>query len=151
MSNKLEEKKKKLDEQIEKNLLQKKLLLAKEKKKRASKFNEIGKLAYRANIDQMDENALFGAFLEIAQSINDDKVKLWQTNAEKFSKAQSNLAEQVFSISFLEEPTQEIKKKLKENKFSWNRFRKEFYGKGNRNNIVNLLKDSKFKIEEIIH
>ena len=151
MDSKLEEKKKKLEEQIEKNLLRKKLLLAKEKKKRASKFNEIGRLAYRANIDQMDENALLGAFLEIAQSINNDKLKLWQSNAEKFSKAQSNQEEQVFSISFLEEPNPEIKKKLKESKFSWNRFRKEFYGKGNRNDIINLLKDSKFKIEEIIH
>jgi hypothetical protein len=151
MPNALEEKKKKIDEQIEKNLLRKKLLLEKEKRKRASKFNEIGRLAYRANIDQLDEQALFGAFLEIAKNINEEKMIKWKEFAEEFSKAQSKSFDQVFSIYFEEDPSQEIKRKLKENKFSWNRFRKEYYGKGNRGDIENLLKDCKVKIEEIIH
>lgn len=151
MTNKLDEKRKKIDEQIEKNLLRKKLLLEKEKKKRASKFNDIGRLAYRANIDQLDEHALFGAFLDIAKNINEEKLIKWKENAEEFSKAQSGNFVRVFSIYFEEEPSQDIKRKLKENKFSWNRFRKEYYGKGNRDDIEILLKDCKFKIEEIIN
>ncbi len=151
MSNKLEEKKKKIDEQIEKNLLRKKLLLAKEKRKRAAKFSDIGRIAYQANIDQIDEKALLGAFLEIANNINNEKINQWKNNAEEFSKAQSKNSDQVFCINFLEEPSNEIKQKLKENKFSWNRFRKEYYGKGNKSDIEDLLKDCKFKLEEIIN
>lgn len=149
MSSATEEKKKKIDEQIEKNLLKKKLLIAKEKKKRASKFSDIGRLAYRANIDQLDEQVLFGAFLEIAKNIKDETVKKWKEDAEEFSKIQVKNSEQIFIISFEEEPTREIKRKLKENKFSWHRFRKEYSGKGNREEIEYLLKDCKVKIEEI--
>ncbi|WP_068468679.1 conjugal transfer protein TraD [Candidatus Protochlamydia phocaeensis] len=149
MLNKLEEKKKKVDEQIEKNLLKKKLLLAQEKKKRAAKFKDIGMLAYKANIDQLDEQALLGAFLEISKHTNDGKLKQWKDLAEEFSKTQSKHFDQVYSICFLEDPGIEIKQKLKENKFSWNRFRKEYYGKGQKSEIEALLKNSKYKIEEI--
>jgi hypothetical protein len=151
MLDKIEAKKKKIDDQIEKNLLRKKLLLAKEKRKRAAKFSDIGRLAYQANIDQIDEQALLGAFLEIAKNIDEDKINQWKANANEYLKAQSKSSAQVFSISFLEEPSLEIKQKLKENKFSWNRFRKEYYGKGQRSDIENLLKSSKFKLEEIIN
>jgi hypothetical protein len=57
----------------------------------------------------------------------------------------------VYCISFLEDPPIEIKHKLKEKKFSWNRFRKEYYGECNLEEIENLLKDCKVKIEEIKH
>lgn len=151
MTNKLEERKKKIDEQIEKNLLRKKMLLEKEKRKRASKFTDIGRLAYRANIDQLDEQTLFGAFLEIAKNINEEKLTRWKECADEFVKSQSKNDNQVFCIYFEEEPIQEIKRKLKDYKFSWNRFRREYYGKGNRDEIENLLKDCKVKIEEIIN
>ena len=150
MAIKLEEKKKKIDEQIKKNLLRKKMLINKEKRKRAARFNDIGKLAYQANIDQIDEKVLLGAFLEISKNINEEKISSWKIAAEKFSNTQSKEDNQTFSISFVEDPSLEIKKKLKEMKFQWNRFRKEFYGKCRKPDIENLLKDCKFKIEEII-
>lgn len=149
MLNMIEEKKKKIDAQIEKNLVRKKMLIAKEKRKRASKFNNIGKLAYRANIDQLDEKALFGAFLEISTNISEEKINQWKEIVKKDFEIQTKNLDQLFGISFLEEPSQEIKKKLKENKFSWNRFRKEYYGRGQRQEIENLLKGCKVKIEEI--
>lgn len=151
MLNKIEEKKKKIDERIEKELLRKKMLLAKEKRKRASKFSDIGRLAYQANIDQIDEQALLGAFLEIARNMNDEKIHQWKNIADEFSKTQSKNSDLVFCISFEEDPNQEIKQKLKEQKFTWNRFRKEYYGKGQRSDIENLLKGCKFKLEEIIN
>lgn len=151
MITKLEEKKKKINEQIEKNLLRKKMLLAKEKRKRASKFNNIGRLAYQANIDQIDEQALFGAFIDIAKSMNDEKILQWKKIANEFSNDQSKNYDQVFCISFLDEPSKEIKQKLKELKFTWNRFRKEYYGNGKKSDIEHLLKDCKFKLEEIIN
>ena len=150
MTSRLEEKKRKIDEQIEKNLLKKKMLLDREKRKRASKFSEIGKLAYQANIDKLEENILLGAFLEIANTANDENILKWKNAAKKFSNTSSNDSNQVLCISFLEEPTLEIKKLLKERKFFWNRFRKEYHGKSKKSDIENLLIDCKFKIEEII-
>lgn len=151
MFNKLEEKKKKIDERIEKEILRKKMLLAKEKRKRASKFSDIGRLAYQANIDQINEQALLGAFLEIAKNITEEKMHQWKNIANEFSKAQSKSSDLTFCISFKEDPSQEIKQKLKEHKFTWNRFRKEYYGRGQRSDIENLLKECKFKLEEIIN
>ncbi len=148
MTNKLEEKKQKLNEKIEKISIQKKLLEGKEKKKRAAKYVEIGRLANKANIDQLDEEILFGAFLDIAKS-QKDKLKQWKDSADEFNKSQLKLSDQVFSIYFEEEPGKEIKKHMKEGKFIWNRFKREYCGRGNRQELESLLKGHKAKIEEI--
>jgi len=150
MTSKLEEKKRKIDEQIEKSILRKKMLLAKEKRKRASKFSNIGRLAYQANIDTIDEKTLLGAFLEIAKNLNDEKISQWQNNAEEFLNFLSKKTDQSFCILFLEEPSLEVKQKLKETKFQWNRFRKEYYGKCQKAEIEKLLNGCKFKLEEIV-
>ena len=152
MLGKLEERKKKVDEEIEKNLLRKKILLTQEKKKRAAKFSQVGKLAYQANIDQLEETALLGAFLEIAKAKEDEEQLIeWKIQAEEFLSQQSKKSGQYVSIYFLEEPSSEVKKSLKANKFYWNRFRKEFYGKAEKSQIENLLQGCKYKIEEINH
>ena len=152
MLGKLEERKKKVDEEIEKNLLRKKILLTQEKKKRVAKFSQVGKLAYQANIDQLEETALLGAFLEIANAKeNKEQLIEWKTQAEEFLSQQSKKSGQYISLSFLEEPSSEVKKSLKANKFYWNRFRKEFYGKAEKSHIENLLQGCKYKIEEINH
>ncbi|CUI18067.1 Putative conjugative transfer protein TraD (plasmid) [Candidatus Protochlamydia naegleriophila] len=144
---KFEEKKKRIDERIEKNLLKKKLLLAKEKKRRAIKFSDIGRIAFKANIDFLDEDILLGAFLEIAMNSNESNFSKWKTLASEFSSSKSS--NQIYSINFLEEPESSIKQKLKENKFSWNRFRKEYYGKGDKIGIEKMLQGCKFTLEEI--
>ena len=152
MLGKLEERKKKVDEEIEKNLLRKKILLTQEKKKRIAKFSQVGKLAYQANIDQLEETVLLGAFLEIAKAKeNEEQIIKWQIQAEEFLNQQSKKSGQYVSIYFLEEPSSEIKKSLKSNKFYWNRFRKEFYGKAEKPQIESLLQGCKYKIEEINH
>jgi Conjugal transfer protein TraD len=150
MLDKLEDKKKKYDKEIEKNLLRKKILLTQEKKKRAAKFSQVGKLAYQANIDQLEEAVLLGAFLEIAKAKeNEEQLIKWKIQAEDFLTQQSKKSGHYFSIFFLEEPSSEVKKSLKANKFYWNRFRKEFYGKSEKSHIENLLQGCKYKIEEI--
>ncbi len=151
MNEKLEEKKKKIDEQIEKNQLRKKLLLEKEKKRRIAKFNQIGKLAFRANIDLLDEQVLLGAFLEIAKQINEENFKRWKENAQTFENAQENSCNPTFSIYFEEEPSKEVKQKMKQLKFIYNRYRREYCGQAQRKELELLLKDCKVKIEELVH
>ena len=149
MTSKLEEKKKKIDEQIEKQQRKKRLLLAKEKGKRAIKFKDIGRIAYRANIDQMNETALLGAFLEISKNSSEEKIKIWEEFAMKFDRSQNDQSNRVFSIFFIEDPDKEIKNLLKDRKFIWNRFRKEFYGRGRKEDIEHILKGCKYNLAEI--
>ncbi len=117
MLDKLEEKKRKLDEQNKKNQKRRKELLEKEKRQRMSKLSDIGKLAFRANIDQLDDRTLFGAFLEIANNTNDDKLKHWNQIAEDFANSQVG-SEKLYSISFEDNPSQEMKKIFKEKNLS---------------------------------
>lgn len=147
MKDLIEIKKKKIDEQIEKNLIRKKMLLIQEKKKRQMKFSEIGKLAYQANIDQIDKEVLLGAFIEIAKNINEEKLKEWKDNVNQLKKNQTTNDQQLYSLSFLEEISTEIKRKLKENGFVWNRFRKEYYGKSSSQKIKGFLENIKVNIE----
>lgn len=151
MNKKLEEKKKKIDEQIEKNLLRKKLLLEKEKKKRMAKFNHIGKLAFRANIDLLDEQTLLGAFLDIAKQANEENFTRWKTSAQAFENVQENSSNSTFSVYFEEEPNKEIKQKMRQLKFMYNRYRREYCGQAQREELDQLLKGCKVKIEEIAH
>lgn len=142
----------KLDAQIEKILLRKKILLEKEKKKRIAKFNSIGRLAFRANIDTLDEDALLGAFLEIAERMQQpENVQAWQAHAQAFEKTQNDTSQQIFSVYFEEEPNKDIKQKMKEWKFIYNRYKREYCGRAERIQLDQLLKGCKVKIEEIAH
>jgi hypothetical protein len=149
MSKKIEEQYKKLEEKQQKISEKKRMLLGKEKRQQASKFTEIGRLAYRANIDKFDEKVLFGAFLEIAQNLDENHLKKWQSLSSNYLKEQE--PNQVISIFFQEDPSKEIKQKLKSLKFIWNRFKNEFCGRGQIKEIEELLKGIKYKIEEIQH
>lgn len=150
MTTTLEDKKKKLAEKIEKFELQKKMLEAKERKKRVSKFHEIGKLANKAGIDGLDEQILLGAFLEIAKA-RQEKHNQWKEQAQSFYDSLPKDAAQVFSIYFVEEPPPQIKNHLKKRKFIWNRFKREYCGRGNLEDLTNLLHGLNVKIEEIIN
>ena len=73
----IEEKKKKLREQE---------LMLKEKERRQMKkrFVDLGMIVSKAKISNLDENALFGAFLEIAEKSTDDKnINKWIEKSKK--------------------------------------------------------------------
>lgn len=148
----MQKKLEKLEAQIERNLLRKKELLEKEKKKRVAKFSNIGRLAFRANIDTLDEEVLLGAFLEIAERMQQpENLQTWQVHARAFEKTQNDTSQQVFSVYFEEEPHKDIKQKMKSWKFIYNRYKREYCGKAEREQLEQLLKSCKVKIEEIVH
>src|SRR5437016_4547185 len=63
----------------------KKELAEKRKRFQAKRFEEIGRLAIEANIDEMEHDLILGAFLSISEKKNDESSRLkWKNTAEKF-------------------------------------------------------------------
>ena len=154
MENKFDLAKKKLDE--EKQKLKEKLsakelrLKEKEKKHLFNKLIEIGKIAAKSNIDDIEKMTLLGAFLEINQKKDEQLVlENWRKKAEEFLKHSDQNDTVSLSIKFSSHPDKIILDKLKELKFKWNRFRKEFYGFGNKVEITQLFVETDCIIEEI--
>lgn len=136
----LDEKKKRLAQKKQSIQMQEKLLKEQEKKKRAARFAEIGRLANAANIDHFDQTTLLGAFIELAEKLQNDSAKEKYTkNGHDFLKQQKEKDSIPMFITFKSTPNKEIKEKLKTLKFKWNSFRGEFYGYGNKKDIETLL------------
>jgi hypothetical protein len=145
----LEKKKLKIDEERQKLVLKERILKEQEKKRRAKQFIEIGRLAYKADIDQLDSHVLLGAFLEISKNKNEKQVESWKKNADIFVQEQSESHSTPLTIKFKSEPAKSIIEELVKLKFKWNRFLKIYYGKGNRKELENLLKNCECQLCEI--
>lgn len=154
MTSKIDLEKKKLGE--EKKKLKEKLAAKEQKLKEREKkhlFNQligIGKLASKANIDNLEKMALLGAFIEISQKKNEQLIlENWSKIAEEFLKYIDQNNAVSLSVKFPSPPDKIILDKLKELKFKWNRFRKEFYGFGNKDEVSKILSETGCIIEEI--
>ncbi len=124
------------------------IIKAQEKRSRQKRLSELGGLAYKAEIDKLDENILLGAFLEIAERSSDQKsIKTW---LEKSKQIAMNKQSNRLLISFKNPPSFEIKDKLKQLNFRWNSFRGEYYGYGEENMIAEILNGLDFTIE-VVH
>ena len=147
----LEQKKLKLDEEKKKLLLKAQLLQEQEKKKRVKRFQEIGRLAYKANIDHLSSEALLGVFLEIAENSQQEaSIQKWQTRAQAFLKTRSEENSTPLAIKFKAEVSKKIADQLRELNFKWNRFRKEYYGYGNKSQLTHLLDGANCHIQEVL-
>jgi pyruvate-formate lyase len=140
---------KKKQDLLGKEKLIKDLEKAKEKKKRLKKSIEIGKLACQFNIDAFDLEVLTGAFIEISERIqNSEQAAKWKTNANNLSMKET-YSEKALSLAFANEVNADLKNTLKGLGFRWNKFRKEFYGYGKKQELEKLFKNDKCTIEEL--
>lgn len=134
--------------------IKKKLLKEKEKQKfqkiKLTKFQTIGKLAEKSGILEIDELAIFGAFLEIKElSSTKEKMEFWKAKGEKFSPTKKITDEPTFSISFKNPVGGSEKRAMKLLSFRYNKFRKEFYGYGKEKDIRSQLNDFEYSLEVI--
>lgn len=142
----IEEEKKRIEEQKQKIRQKEKVLKNLARRDQKKQILEIGKLAYDEKIHTLDKKALIGAFREIVEkSIDVETVSAWIKKSESNEKLKNNLP--AIIISFEEMPAKEIRDELKSLKFKWNAYRGEYYGRGNKNELEELCKDLKFKIE----
>lgn len=118
----------------------------KELQNQKKRYIEIGRLAYKAKIDHIDESSLLGAFLEIAEKSSLAEVlQQWKKKSTKIPNSATQNTP--LSIKFTISPSVEIKAILKAQKFRWHSFRGEYYGNGNQGEIEKLLKGIPCKIE----
>ena len=147
---KLEIKKKELKLKKSRLEAQEKLLKFKERKNRTRLLIEIGGLAGKAKIDHLNTNTLMGAFLEIKEKENEERlVKKWtQKGAEAFKKEQKESGEPLV-LTFEKEPERVLKSKIREAGLRWNRFRKEWQGYGVPSQIAEMLKGTSHTIKPL--
>ena len=128
-------------------LAQKEMLLRKKnEKKEIGRFIEVGRLAAQAGILTLNRETLLGAFLEISSRIADEQLlSSWKKAGEKtlFSNKQDLI------ISFAEVTSAEITNIMMSHSFRWNRFRKEWHGRGEKELLEKLLEGKNAKIEVI--
>jgi len=138
---KLEKKKKRI-------LLQERLIKEKQKKKQHKRFAEIGKLANRAKIDGLDDETLLGAFLEIAEQLDQQEKKMnWKQVALVFLQESYQDMTNPLIISFNSQPEEQVIELLQGLKFRFNKFRNEYYGHADRKSLEQELAGSDFNIE----
>lgn len=146
----IDQEKLKIEIQKKKLLVKEKIIKEREKQKLTKRFTEVGRIANQANIHDLDKEILLGAFVEISTRYQDkDALSKWKVLAKEHQKKFDNRESTPLTISFKNQPSQEIKAKLKNFKFKWNRFRNEFQGYGNKSALEEELKGSEFLIHVI--
>ena len=117
-----------------------------ERKIRTRRLIELGGLVVKAALDHLNNNTLLGALLFLKrESHQKENIDLWtEHGAQSFeeSKHKTNKEEKIpLIITFKSEPTRETKSQLRDLKFKWNPFRKEWYGYGIESEILDAVKD----------
>ena len=111
------------------------------RKKRLVEFQSLANKAGLLDLD-LDSTALFGALLEISESSKDLKtLNRWKERGAIKTEDKIPVA-----ISFKTSPSQEIKDSLKDLKFRWNSFRREYYGSGDISVLKSLLKNVEHEV-----
>jgi hypothetical protein len=125
--------------------LYQKLLLGHEKRLIHTKFGLKNLFNYQTNIDANDNQDLLSSLFEIDET-DQETLDLEQDleSIENFTHTFENL----FTLTFLQKPSEEIKQQLKERNFFFNSFRNEYYGRGDQSEIEELLKECPFKLEK---
>lgn len=136
-----------IEERLRKLKEQERKLRQQEQKSSDRKTLDIGKLAVKAGISDIEPDILYGAFVDIANKKNDEKcVALWIKNSSKKSVFNEGSGTKV-SISFEVVPSKIIRDQLKKTGLKWNDFRGEFYGICERSVVEKILQNIEYKIE----
>ena len=146
----IDEQKKKIEFQKKKLHTKELLLKEKEKQKMVRRFTEVGRIASHANINDLDDETLLGAFIEISKRFHDsDALSKWKSLSKEHQAESQKIESTPLTISFKSPPNSEIKAKLKNLNFRWNRFRNEFQGYGKKLALEEMLKGTEYSIHVV--
>ena len=124
-----------------------KVINEKERKIRLKKIIELGDLIVKAGLEDLDNEVLLGALLEVKEfSTNKGSLKKW---AEKWDAWLNLNRPQRLIVSFEKESSAEATNTLRSKKFKWNPFRREWYGFGKKDELQILLGKDHAKITEV--
>jgi len=146
MKNLTSDRLKKIAEKKEKLEQKERVLKQKNRKIQIRKFIEIGTLAAKFGLDNLDNEVLLGAFAEIEEKAKDSPIiEQWKKKA-LLLKAKQQLR---LIISFAQSPSEELKKALKCKNFRCNEWRKELYGFGLKEELEELVSAHTGKVEVV--
>lgn len=124
-----------------------KLVNEKERKIRLKKIIELGELVIKAGLEELDTEVLFGALLEIKElSAIKGSIKKWTDRRDAWLNLNHP---QRLIVSFEEDSSIEAINILRSKKFKWNSFRQEWYGFGNKDELLTILGKGNAKIAEV--
>ena len=126
-------------------------LKLKERKMRTRHLIEVGGLITKVGLDYLPTNTLYGALLSIAKSLEaDEAIKEQWTRIGKAKLDEELSAKHAVILKFEQEPSDEIRKSVREYGLKWNKLRCEWYGYcNNLDSLKNDLGAIKYQIEEI--
>lgn len=128
---------------------QERVLKERERKLKAKINSKIANLASRAKLTEIDQDALYGAFLEISKlALETENIERWKKYAQKEREENKKENPSVILVSFKGNTPKDAEKILKAHAFKWNRFRKEWNGFGDVKAIQEELKDFEVKVDE---
>lgn len=123
-----------------------KLIKEKERKMKLRRLIQIGTLAARSEIDHLDDPTLSGAFAQIKEGLkNPEMIKKWRQDGEQLDKV-NRLP---LIVSFAKEPSEELKKVLRNQNFKWVNFRQEWHGYGIKDEIEKLIEPVGGRVEVV--
>ena len=147
----VEQQKLKLEQKKNRLVAEETRLKLKERKMRTRHLIEVGGLVTKTGLDYLPTNTLYGALLSIValleanQVIKDEWTKLGKT---KLDQEQTN--KNAVILKFEQEPSNEIRKVIRNHGLKWNKLRCEWYGYCNNvDSLKNALGAIKYQIEEI--
>lgn len=150
--NKVQDKKKLIQQKINRLKEQESKIKIKERKQRTHQLIKFGGLIDKVNLSTLTTSQLLGALLEIKSKIECEETLIrWnQLGDAEFNKNKSKLEnEKPIVIKFKEEPDHVIRKKLRSFGMRWNSVRKEWEGISDPNLILSELQSIEMTIKEI--
>ena len=150
MATAIDEKKKKLALKKARIAMQEQLIKEKERKQRTKNLIKLGALIAKAKMDSFEKEEILGALLEIKEKSEDEAIrKKWKEKGSAIFEAEKEKTGQAIIIKFAEMPLTQVRKKLKEHKFRWNAWRKEWQGIGNREELEKIFENDHAHIETV--
>lgn len=145
---KINKKREHINQLMDKLEKKQKMLKEKGRKIHTRKLIKAGELISRAGIEHLDPTTLLGALLEIKErSLDENNIKSWSAKGEVLLIRDKQDGIQPLILTFGAEPSTLAKSTLKNLKFKWNPFRKEWCGYGKKDEIESIFKDMAVKVE----
>lgn len=146
----LEEEKKKLALKKLQIEAKEKRIKEKERKVRTRRLIELGGIVSKAGIEDLNNNTLLGALLEIKDKKDQESnLKKWRDRgATAFEQDKVKNGEPIV-VYFDLEPPREAKEALKTFGLKWNRFRREWQGYAKKEALTEALKEFDATVEPV--
>ena len=149
---KIEEKKKILQQKINRLKEKEAKVKLEERKQRTRRLIELGGLVEKATLSDLTVTQLFGALLKIKEKSNDLEIlDQWTKDGEiAFNKNKGMMEnEKPITLKFPSEPDASVRKKLRSFGMRWNSVRKEWEGIADPEAIKMNLGDIEMLLQEI--